>query len=490
MTREPGMQEPFLPTEIIAGRSLESVTISGLASYGEEQSVNIRPLTILAGANSSGKSSSIRSLLLLKQTLDSTIDPGPLMINGPNVRYKNLDQVFTRTSNDDRIDWMNIGLKMTTGKLGLSFLRNSQSDVSLEKTTYEHDIWRRRSVDKLTISRNMSSEDIENQVPDIVRRYAETRSIDLARELREHLGEEDFLDVVDGNFGLQFGYEGGMGIIEDGVVNPHWFDMRERCFLSANFVSYGVYHCYVGPSSYPSKRFVEALQGIIHIPALRRRVDRGYPPSEINGGFIGTFEDYTALVIAEWEKEDDDRLARLINTLQDLELTSAVSTKRRTDNQVEIYVGRPRQTGCVPKDEMVGLADVGVGVSYVLPVLVAMEVANPGQIVYVEQPESHLHPKAAYGLAKAMARAARRGIRVIAETHSALLLLHIQTMVARGELSPAAVGLHWFSLDDDGFTRVAFVEPDEQGRVGDWPEDFADLEFYANSEFIRAGRSS
>ncbi len=138
---------------------------------------------------------------------------------------------------------------------------------------------------------------------------------------------------------------------------------------------------------------------------------------------------------------------------------------------------------------MVGLADVGVGVSNVLPVLVALEVAFEGQIVYVEQPESHLHPRAAHGLAKALVRAANRGVRVIVETHSSLLLLHIQTLVARGELEPESVGLHWFSLDDEGFSKITFDHPDEHGRVGEWPEDFADVELDAHSQYLRAARA-
>ena len=138
--------------------------------------------------------------------------------------------------------------------------------------------------------------------------------------------------------------------------------------------------------------------------------------------------------------------------------------------------------------EMLNLADVGIGVSHVLPVLVALEVAEPGQVVYIEHPESHLHPRAAYGLATALKRAAKRGVRVIAETHSSLLLLNLQTLIANGELEPSDVGLHWFSLDQDGFTRIDFVQPDEHGRTGEWPEDFADTEMNAHSAFLRAVR--
>ena len=54
--------------------------------------IDVRPLTILAGANSSGKSSMMQPLLLLKQTLEAAYDPGPLLLNGPNVRFSAVEQ--------------------------------------------------------------------------------------------------------------------------------------------------------------------------------------------------------------------------------------------------------------------------------------------------------------------------------------------------------------------------------------------------------------
>ena len=55
------------------------VTVAGYKSIYKEQSIEIKPLTILAGANSSGKSSIMQPLLLLKQTLEAGYDPGSLV---------------------------------------------------------------------------------------------------------------------------------------------------------------------------------------------------------------------------------------------------------------------------------------------------------------------------------------------------------------------------------------------------------------------------
>ena len=71
---------------------------------------------------------------------------------------------------------------------------------------------------------------------------------------------------------------------------------------------------------------------------------------------------------------------------------------------------------------MDNIADVGFGVSQVLPVLVALRAADRGRLVYLEEPEIDLHPRAQTKLADILADAAKRGVRVVAETHSTLLL--------------------------------------------------------------------
>ena len=67
--------------------SITKIAVKGFKSIAEECAIDIRPLTILAGANSSGKSSIMQPLLMLKQTLEAPYDPGALLIDGPNVQF-------------------------------------------------------------------------------------------------------------------------------------------------------------------------------------------------------------------------------------------------------------------------------------------------------------------------------------------------------------------------------------------------------------------
>lgn len=236
----------------------------------------------------------------------------------------------------------------------------------------------------------------------------------------------------------------------------------------------------------------------IHVPGLRGNPERGYPRASLNAVdaslsqlhklhlFPGTFERYVATIIEVWQSSGDRRLDDLQTMLKGLGLAQAVAAERVDDTRIELRVGtmidapsrRPRLTS---------IADVGFGVSQVLPVLVALLVADAGQLVYVEQPELHLHPRAQCVLASLLADAARRGVRLIVETHSALLLLSLCTLVADGRLDPELVKVHWFTLSgEDGSTAVSSADLDQDGAYGDWPEDFGDVELAAEGLYLDA----
>src|SRR4030042_5898609 len=96
------------------------ITVAGYKSICNEQSIDIRPLTILAGANSSGKSSIMQPLLLLKQTLEATYDPGALLLNGPNIKFTSADQLLSETDKKSDSHAFSVGIGLASGE----FLRS------------------------------------------------------------------------------------------------------------------------------------------------------------------------------------------------------------------------------------------------------------------------------------------------------------------------------------------------------------------------------
>src|SRR2546426_299286 len=117
------------------------ITVAGFKSISQEQSIEIRPLTILAGANSSGKSSMMQPLLLLKQTLEATYDPGALLLNGPNVRFTSTDQLLSRKNQVKNVDSFHVGIEVgTKAQVTTYFTRakNRGKGFDVEQTRYNY----------------------------------------------------------------------------------------------------------------------------------------------------------------------------------------------------------------------------------------------------------------------------------------------------------------------------------------------------------------
>jgi predicted ATPase len=427
-----------------ARRGRDAVTrviVSGYKSIASKQELQIGPITVLAGPNSSGKSSMFQPLLLLKQTLEATYDPGPLLINGPNVKFTSTDQLFTRCSSDATEELLDIGIEVHgSSTVHTQFVRENK---------------------KLAIG--------------------EMRVTGQGAEQRLRLGMSDetiaqILPKPDVRvFRDAFGVQGSQ---------LRWTVTRNRCFLEVTLTSGEQEFMFVRHT--PAETVIPHIRGLIHLPGLRGNPERSYPVSAVGDTFPGTFDKYVASVIAKWEAEgQEDSLVRVGSYLEMLGLTWKVATEALDETQVQVKVGRLPHAGPEP-DDLVNIADVGVGMSQALPIVVALVVARPGQLVYIEQPEIHLHPGAQTRLAEVFADAARRGVRVVVETHSSLLLLAIQTAVAAGKVAPSDVKLHWFARDELGRTRVAFGELDDRGAFGSWPEDFGAVVMDAETAYIEA----
>ncbi len=429
------------------GEGITKITVKGFKSIAEECSIDIRPLTILAGANSSGKSSIMQPLLMLKQTLEAPYDPGPLLIDGPNVKFTEVVQFLSTLPNGKKTD-------------------RFQIKIEIREHAYLDSVQ--------TIFRKGGS----------------------AIEIIKMVGEKK-----SASHPPSFPAEGI-------TLSPDMPKVRRsRCTL----VPDGYHSKHSGIlTTLPDNVNREIIKSI-HLPGLRGNPERSYKLTGTGSWYPGTFENYVATLIHEWQERTDKPLETLGNpfdrhdlgedfqnyqnysnpaailaeVLNILGLTGHVRAKKIGDTRIELQVGRllNHQNNEI---DMVNITEVGFGVSQVLPVLVALIVARPSQLVYLEQPELHLHPRAQVALAQVLADAAKRGVRVVAETHSSLLLLGVQTLVAEGDLPSELVKLHWFTRREDGVTKVNSADLDEAGTYGEWPMDFDDVSLNVQSRFLDA----
>ncbi|HND20426.1 MAG TPA: AAA family ATPase, partial [Acidobacteriota bacterium] len=107
-------------------------------------------------------------------------------------------------------------------------------------------------------------------------------------------------------------------------------------------------------------------------------------------------------------------------------------------------------------DDWVRPANMGFGVSYTLPIIVAGLLARPGHMLVVENPEAHLHPQGQSRIGRFLALLAAKGVQVLIETHSDHVLNGIR-LAATDEhpLQPENVLIHFFTGRGQGEAPIA-----------------------------------
>ncbi|NES18198.1 MAG: DUF3696 domain-containing protein [Symploca sp. SIO3E6] len=121
--------------------------------------------------------------------------------------------------------------------------------------------------------------------------------------------------------------------------------------------------------------------------------------------------------------------------------------------------------------------NVGFGITYTLPIIVAVLASEPGALILLENPEAHLHPQGQAKMGELLALAASCGVQVVIETHSDHVLNGIRLAVHGGKLEPKYVQLHYFQRQEklgQAVTEVISPRIDRNGRIDQWPDGFFD----------------
>lgn len=119
--------------------------------------------------------------------------------------------------------------------------------------------------------------------------------------------------------------------------------------------------------------------------------------------------------------------------------------------------------------------NIGFGITYSLPVFVAVLSSQQDGLVIIENPEAHLHPKGQVAMGRFLALAAANGLQVILETHSDHVLNGIRVAVKHSILPPEMVAIHFFDRDfKESHSNVLSPRIDKHGRLDQWPQGFFD----------------
>jgi predicted ATPase len=117
--------------------------------------------------------------------------------------------------------------------------------------------------------------------------------------------------------------------------------------------------------------------------------------------------------------------------------------------------------------------NVGFGLTYALPIVVACLTARPGSLVLLENPEAHLHPQGQTALAYLAVAAVAGGAQLVVETHSDHVLNGLRISVKNGRIPAAATAVHFFRRQGQS-AEVVSPRMGDDGMLSEWPKGFFD----------------
>jgi predicted ATPase len=121
--------------------------------------------------------------------------------------------------------------------------------------------------------------------------------------------------------------------------------------------------------------------------------------------------------------------------------------------------------------------NVGFGLAYAIPIVASVLAAKSGDVVIIENPEAHLHPRAQTRIASLCLRAATAGVQVLVETHSDHFLNAVRVAVHQGRLASGQVAIRFFEAGTDGSSSKE-LSMGPNGRFSERPPGFFDeIEF-------------
>jgi predicted ATPase len=110
---------------------------------------------------------------------------------------------------------------------------------------------------------------------------------------------------------------------------------------------------------------------------------------------------------------------------------------------------------------------IGAGVSYILSILVSCLSVNKKDIIIIENPEIHLHPKAQADLTEFLCFVSKAGIQIILESHSDHIFNGLRKAISKKIIKPTHSSINFFELDENFISRNTLIKISESGRILD-----------------------
>jgi hypothetical protein len=452
---------------------LNELSMENFKPWKRIDNMRFAPITGIFGTNSSGKSSILQMLLLIKQSSEST-DPTQVINLGDDrspVRLGSfLDVIFNHDPN-------------AALKLGIKWEEHAIGDEKRLRAIFDFPLSHRREF-RSSLSADSSSGRVG--VDEI---YASSPPFELK------VGKSQ---SIPGRYLLGVQYKGGPPPLRsfnvDDLPPPERFDApavpplkpEKSDNLMSGFAS--------SRSQMPHLMLTSLSRKISYLGPLRHPPQRTYHWRGVATADVGyAGERAMDVMLSERNAGTIPAVAGTDFHLSlELEVSfwlgklglSKGSKLVPISEKGEIF---ELQMSLAAEGKKVLLPDVGFGVSQVLPVIVLCCSAPPDSTIILEQPELHLHPAAQSALADLFIYAAReRGVQIIFESHSEHLLRRIQRRIAEEKLKTEETAIYFCEPGGTEGSKLTTLEVDPFGNISNWPKGFFGDEFGEMAEMAMA----
>ncbi len=487
---------------------INSIEVSNFKAFSKKQKVKLKPITIIYGENSAGKSSLIQSLLLMRQTIDEmSIDDTALITKGKLIDLGNYNEmVFSH----DKTKKISISHSFDMKKVVLNKIWNKVIHAIEYESIFELDI-NTRSVKLVNINIYLNNDRSimialtkahDARGASISKRWRTTRNI---RRVAPNL-----FGVEDINFNNEF-LEQVMCVINDirekrksNIYNDElvefdvWNNNNEylqsineldNLLLSESkkilfdingYLIQGIGYIDDSDNAFSlprlefkledllmgvSFRYRNIISSITYLGPLREYPERHYifsGSSPITVGKSGAsmsdmlFQNQQLIeLVNKWLDEFQIQYTMCINKINDSDI-SDVYTMRLIDKLTNISVSP---------------LDVGFGISQILPIIVESLISK-NRVICVEQPEIHIHPKLQAIFGSFLVDCIKQKNQFIIETHSEHILLRLKKLIREKKLSNNDVSVIYILKTENG-SKCLQIRMDSQGDfLDEWPNGF------------------
>ncbi len=385
--------------------------------------VALKPVTLLLGTNSSGKSSLIQSLLLLKQTVQSPDRKIHLNLGGDESNH------LFNFGDFDNILFQ--GARRRQFHIGLEFKWTDEKasvNESSYSCTFTTDSKGTVVADELVLSSGVHS-------------------------FKSKRGERD---------AYQLFYSDSSRVLGKGRdLTPE----RSLFFPMVAASKFGENSQFLQDLSLAIYR---QFEGIVYLGPLRRKPERDYVWNKATPSEMGNDGHRAIDILLSSSLSRNEGHKEVFQGVSDWLKRMDVAEKLEVGQ-----LGRSRYELAVYRNGVrTNLRDVGIGISQVLPVLTAVFFAPRESIIVLEEPEIHLHPLAQSVLADLFVEVSRnRGIQLLVETHSEHLFRRMQTLLAQASVTTDEIAMYFVERNGKK-ASLRTLEVDEFGKVKNWPQYF------------------